>query len=172
MTRDAASGPPQTGARDAGATAAPEDLKGSHRRHRRFRTQSLRIDNPVVGRVVNVGQQGLAVESPDSLAVGQTYIFKVRLGEKHMRLAGRIQWCRLTATRAKGEEESRPIYKAGVALVETVTSKAWQEALRRVTEESAYVIWHRARRNGSEPGADDAASPGADDLQQAGPAAF
>ena len=121
-----------------------------NRRHQRFITQNLQIDNPVVGRVVNVGQGGLAVESLEGLAVGQTYIFKIRLGEKHMRLAGRIQWCRLTATRADGDNESKPIYKAGVALVETVTSKAWQEALRRMTEEPAYVIWHKARKSASD----------------------
>lgn len=115
------------------------------RRHRRFVTEYLQIDNPVEGRVVNVGQGGLALESPTGLAVGQTYIFKIRLGEKYMRLAGRIQWCRLTATRADGDSEARPVYKTGVALVETVTGKAWREALRRMTEEPAYVIWHRAR---------------------------
>ena len=62
-----------------------------------------------------------------------------------MRLAGRIQWCRLTATEAAGDSEAQPIYKSGVALVETVTSKAWQEALRRMTEQPVHIIWHRAR---------------------------
>ena len=37
-------------------------MKGPNRRHQRYRTQSLLIDNPVIGRVVNVGQGGLAVE--------------------------------------------------------------------------------------------------------------
>ncbi len=125
-------------------------MKGPNRRHQRYRTQSLLIDNPVIGRVVNVGQGGLAVEMVESLSVGQSYLFKVRLGDKHMRLSGRIQWCRLTATEAAGDSDAQPVYKAGVALVETVTSKAWQEALRRLTEEPDYLIWHRARAKASD----------------------
>ena len=120
-------------------------MSGPHRRHKRFRTESLLIDNPVVGRVVNVGQSGFAVETLEGLSVGQSYIFKVRLGDKHLRLAGRVQWCRLTTTESDGVDESLPVYRTGVALAETVASKAWQEALKRLTEEPAYLIWHRAR---------------------------
>lgn len=128
-------------------------LKGPHRRHKRYRTLSLRVDNPVVGRVVNVGQGGLALESPESLSVGATYVFKVRLGDRHLRLPGRIQWCRLTGTESDGDSETRPVYQAGVALVDDVASKAWQVALRRMTERPAYLIWHRARgRDSGESG--------------------
>jgi hypothetical protein len=150
MTRNGANGKARKQSGDAGQVRTRRAPKGPGRRHKRYRTQSLQIDNPVVGRVVNVGQLGLALESVESLAVGQTYIFKVRLGEKFMRLAGRIQWCRLTATEAAGESEAKPIYKAGVALVETVTGKAWQEALRRMTEGPAHIIWHRARTKTAE----------------------
>lgn len=120
-------------------------IRGPNRRHRRFVTRNLQVDNPVAGQVVNVGQGGLALESLEGLAVGQTYIFKVRLGERNMRLAGRIQWCRLTTTRADGESDAAPVYRSGVALVETMTGKAWREALRRMTEKPVYVIWHRKR---------------------------
>lgn len=156
--------------REAKKSLVRRALDGSNRQHRRYVTQNLQIDNPVVGRVVNVGQGGLAIESPKGLSVGQTYIFKIRLGEKHMRLAGRIQWCRLTATRSAGEEEAKPVYKSGVALVETVTSKAWQEALRRMTEEPAYVIWHRARgKSAADPAVEAAArKSGARQARQAG----
>lgn len=124
-------------------------LKGAHRRHKRYRTLSLRVDNPVVGRVVNVGQGGLALESPESLSVGATYHFKVRLGDRHLRLPGRIQWCRLTGTKSDGGSEARPVYQAGVALIDDVASKAWQVALRRMTEPPAHLIWHRARLKSS-----------------------
>ena len=125
-------------------------LKGPHRRHKRYRTRSLVLDNPVPGRVVNVGQAGFAVETLEGLAVGESYLFKVRLGDKHLRLPGRIQWCRLTATEASGDSDALPVYKAGVALAETVTSKAWQEALRRMTEDPAYLVWHRTRGKDSD----------------------
>ena len=125
-----------------------------HRRHRRYRTENLLIDNPVVGRVVNLSQTGFGIETLESLAVGESYLFRVRLGEKHLRLPGRIQWCRLTVETA-GDSLAQPFYKAGVALAETVTSKAWQEALKRLTDESAYVIRHRTRsRSSADPLAD------------------
>jgi hypothetical protein len=133
----------------AGQDLVRRVLKGPHRRHKRYRTQSLLIDNPVEGRVVNVGQAGFAIETLEGLSVGETYLFKVRLGEKHLRLSGRIQWCRLTSTASNGGDETLPIYKAGVALVETVASKAWQVALRRMTEEPAYLVWHRTRSKSS-----------------------
>lgn len=120
-------------------------LKGPSRKHKRYLTQSLKIDNPVEGRVVNVGQAGFAMESLQGLSVGESYLFKVRLGDKHLRLSGRIQWCRLTSTASGGDDEALPIYKAGVALAETTASKAWQEALKRLTEDSSYLIWHRSR---------------------------
>ena len=128
---------------------AQRTAKRHHRRHRRFRTRNLLIDAPVGGRVVNVGQGGLAVETPQSLTVGETYLFKVRLGDKAMRLSGRIRWCHLTATESNGDSQAAPIYRSGVALREDVTTKAWQEALRRMTEGPAYLIWHRARGNKS-----------------------
>ncbi len=124
-------------------------FKGPHRRHKRYRTQSLLIDNPVVGRVLNVAQEGFAIETLGSLSVGESYCFKVRLGERHLRLSGRIQWCRLTGTESHGDSDALPVYKAGVALADNVTSTAWQEALKRMTEEPAQLIWHRARAKSS-----------------------
>lgn len=133
-------------------------LSGPHRRHKRYRTLNLLIDNPVEGRVVNVGQTGFAIETLEGLSVGESYLFKVRLGDKHLRLPGRIQWCRLTATEAAGDSDAKPVYKAGVALAETVTSKAWQEALKRLTDDSAYVIWHKARGKASDENLADLAT--------------
>jgi len=128
---------------------AQRTLKGPHRRHKRYRTQSLLIDNPVVGRVVNVGQAGFAVETLEGLSVGESYLFKVRLGEKHLSLTGRIQWCRLTSTKSDGDNDALLVFKTGVALADTVASKAWQQALKRLTDEPAYLIWHRARPKSS-----------------------
>ncbi len=143
-------------------------LKGPHRRHKRYRTRSLVLDNPVAGRVVNVGQAGFAVETIEGLSVGESYLFKVRLGDKHLRLPGRIQWCRLTATETSGDDEAQPVYKAGVALAETVTTRAWQEALKRMTEDPAYVIWHKARGKSSDRALADVAVEKAERSSQAG----
>lgn len=124
----------------AGAAA-----RGTRRRHRRFRTHSLLVDHPVTGKVVNVGQRGLAVETPEKLFVGGSYVFKVRLGAKQLKLSGKIQWCRLVGTKPITTEEAGPVFQAGVAFEETVASRAWQEALRRLTEKPSYVVWHSKR---------------------------
>jgi hypothetical protein len=140
---------------NAEPTVAERAFKGPSRRHKRFRTQSLLIDNPVAGRVLNVGQGGLAVETLKGLSVGESYHFKVRLGEKHLRLSGRIQWCRLTAAEAAEDSTAPPVYRAGIALEEDLTSRAWETALKRLTEEPAELVWHRARsKPSSSPGAE------------------
>lgn len=123
----------------------PGTLDAEQRRHKRYRTQSLRIDNPVAGRVVNVGEIGFALETPQGLSVGKAYHFTIRLGDRQLRLTGHIRWCRLTSTRSNGGSESLPVYKAGIALAETVAGKAWQEALRRLTEEPVHRSWYRVR---------------------------
>ena len=51
------------------------------------------------------------------------------------------------------------------ALAETVTTKAWQEALKRMTEESAYLIWHKARGKGSDAALVDLAAEKAEKLR-------
>ena len=43
----------------------------------------------------------------------------------------------MTSTESNGDDEALPVYKAGVALVETTTSKAWQAALKRLTWQAA-----------------------------------
>ncbi len=131
------------------ATSGPLP-RGTRRRHRRFRTHSLLVDHPVSGKVVNVGQRGLAVETPEKLFVGGSYVFKVRLGAKQLKLSGKIQWCRLVGIRTATPEEAGPVFQAGVAFDETLASRAWQEALKRLTEKPTYVIWHakRARSEG------------------------
>ena len=107
---------------------------GPRRRQPRYRTRYLRIDDPVSGRVLNVGQHGLALETPERLFVGGSHFFRVGLGSKQMRLSGCVQWCRLVRTQASAEGEVQPVFRAGVCFAETTTSRAWLEALKRLTE--------------------------------------
>ncbi len=95
--------------------------------------------------MVNIGPAGLALETAQMLAVGRSYDFRIRLGSKHLRLPGRIRWCRLIGTVVDDDGDAPPVFQAGVALAEAVSCRAWREALRRLTRAPTYVIWHRAR---------------------------
>ncbi len=130
--------------RQAGTTVVV--LKGPHRSHKRYRTRSLLIDNPVAGRVVNVGGGGLAVETEHGLSVGETYTFKVRFGEKHLRLRGRIQWCHMTRVEDGNGGSPQLLYHAGVALEEGPATRAWQQALQRMTGHPYVVRFHGRSR--------------------------
>ena len=51
-----------------------------------------------------------------------------------------------------------------------MASRAWQEALKRLTEDPAYVIWHKARSRSAKAVLADVAAEealGADSAQQA-----
>lgn len=126
------------------AQVVPKPASRSGRRHKRYKTQSILVDLPVSGRVVNVGPRGVAIETSEKLFVGGSYQFKLRLGEKQLILPGRIRWCRLVATQAS-EDEAHPVFHSGVAFDDTPTSQAWRRALKRLTGRDPYLIWHPAR---------------------------
>lgn len=126
------------------------------RRHKRFNTRTLQVDNPVAGQVLNVCRDGFALESPERLTVGTKYAFTIRRGSKQLRISGRVQWCRFLGTGKDDEGNERSVYQAGIALADSVGSKAWQAAVRRMTEQPTYVIWHRSRGSkGSLPAVTD-----------------
>ncbi len=104
------------------------------RGQQRYRTRHLRIDDPVSGRVVNIGQHGLALEAPERLFVGGSYFFSVGLGPRKLRLSGRVRWCRLVGTQISVHGEVQPVFQAGVFFADNTMSKAWGEALKRLTE--------------------------------------
>ncbi len=102
---------------------------GSPRRQPRYRTEHLRIDEPVSGRVLNVGHRGLAFETLERPFVGRSHFFRIGLGSKQLRLSGSIQWCRLVGTESCAYGEVKPVFRAGVFFADTATAEAWREAL-------------------------------------------
>ncbi len=67
------------------------------------------------GRILNLSQGGLAIETGSALRVGARYRFKVTGGERPADFEGRILWCRLRRTRPAGGDVE-PIYRAGIGL--------------------------------------------------------
>lgn len=104
----------------------------SIRRERRFPTRTLVVEAPVAGRVVNVSERGISIESQEKIRVGANYLFRVRNTRKALSVPGRVEWCRLTGTRPDDWGEPKAIYQAGISLAESVSTRAWQAALARL----------------------------------------
>ncbi len=102
------------------------------RRHRRFPTTRIRIDSPVPGTVLNISESGIALEMHGKLMVGNSYFFRLRHGSRILTVPGTVEWCRMTATRTD-ECEATPVFRAGVAFADSRSSRAWRDALSRLT---------------------------------------
>lgn len=111
----------------------------SIRREQRFPTRTLLVDAPIAGRVVNVSERGISIESREKVRVGANYLFRVRNTRKALSVPGRVEWCRLTGTRPDDWGEPEAVYQAGISLAESVSTRAWQAALVRLSERRPVV---------------------------------
>ena len=103
-------------------------------RERRFATKLMLVKAPLRAAITNLSANGMRIESSESLEVGRSYNFKVGSnGSRTLRVPGQIRWSRLTSTTRTPGGDVRPIYRSGVALGESVATRAWREALLRVT---------------------------------------
>ncbi len=114
------------------AEPLPAENPRLRRRHRRFPTSQIRVDAPIAGTVLNISESGIALETSGKLMVGNSYIFRMRHGSRVLTLPGTVEWCRMTATRTE-EGESALVYRAGIAFAESRSSRAWRDALSRLT---------------------------------------
>ncbi len=114
------------------AEPLPRENERLRRRHRRFPTSQIRVDAPIAGTVLNISESGIAVETEGKLMVGNSYFFRMRHGSRILTLPGTVEWCRMTATQTE-EGESALVYRAGVAFAESRSSRAWRDALNRLT---------------------------------------
>lgn len=107
------------------------------RREPRFSTRSLIVDAPVTGRVLNVSERGIAIESMERIKVGHEYLFRVRSVHKYLNVPGRVEWCRMTGTRTDSWGQQAAVFRAGVALADSISTRAWRSALTRLTAPQA-----------------------------------
>ncbi len=114
------------------AEPLPAENRRLRRRHRRFPTSQIRVDSPIAATVLNISESGIALEMSAKLMVGGSYFFRLRHGSKILSVPGTVEWCRMTAT-PTGEGESKLVYRAGVAFSESRSSRAWRDALSRLT---------------------------------------
>lgn len=107
-----------------------ERRRRSRRAQARYAIREVCVDYPVEGRVVDVSESGMGIESSKQLMVGSIYIFRVSRNGQRLSLPGRVEWCRLTRTRTS-RLQTLPLYRAGVAFTESPSKRAWQEAIHR-----------------------------------------
>ncbi len=120
----------------------------------RYATREIQLEFPVRGRVVDVSESGIGLESPQKLIVGARFHFRVRNRSKSLCLPGRVEWCRLTGTRTGDGGEIVPVFRSGVAIDDCLSRRAWQGALRQIT------LMLQARRAQLQAPAAGAVAPG------------
>jgi len=108
----------------------------SDRRYRRYDVVdvggSLRFTLEV--RIVDISAGGIQIETAAYLGVGRRYGFKLRVDDQEMVLDGRVAWCSLSGTRRLDEEESCPVFRAGIAFEGMLSEQG--KALMQLVDEA------------------------------------
>lgn len=75
-------------------------------------------------RVLNLSDEGLAIETAVALAPGRTYAVHIEHRGRRISLSGTVAWCRLRGTSRNEKGETVPTYLAGVELQGDLTERA------------------------------------------------
>ena len=94
------------------------DASSEERRHARKSQNQLLLTAPVAGRIVDINETGIGIETREPLAVLAQSKFACSSDSTRLEFFGEIRWCRLTDTIPLPGGEGSPVYRAGIALVE------------------------------------------------------
>jgi len=86
------------------------------RSHTRRKVEDVGLEVPIKGRIVDLSEAGLGIESSQPLEVRKQYVFRLRTRRAHPEFLGEVRWCRLKSL-GSGAGETAPVYSAGIALV-------------------------------------------------------
>ena len=87
------------------------------RRHYRKRVDDLNLSDPVPGRILDISEAGMGVETRSPLAVRERSEFTLNTGTGRKTLRGEVRWCRLTDTIPLPRGEAASVYRSGIAFV-------------------------------------------------------
>lgn len=93
-----------------------EQKKGL-RSHTRRKAEDVGLEAPIKGRIIDLSEAGLGVESSQPLEVCRQYVFRMRTRRARPEFLGEVRWCRLESL-GSGDGKTAPVYRAGIALVE------------------------------------------------------
>jgi hypothetical protein len=87
------------------------------RRHYRKSVNDIVLSTPVAGRLLNISEAGMGVETRSPLSVRTRSVFVLESGTSRRTFEGEVRWCRLTDTIPLSHGESTSVYRAGIAFV-------------------------------------------------------
>ena len=98
------------------------------RRYPRFPTDEVEgsFSYSVRASVDNLSLGGFAVRTGTQLQVGRKYNFRLGDGADSVQLEGEVKWCRLAGTEKLESGDVVPVYSAGIAFDDILTSTAEQ----------------------------------------------
>ena len=92
-------------------------MKADEKRRRgRCPAKNLRVTTPIHGKVLDLSPLGMAVESSESLTIGQNRRFVLWRGWHRLQVNGTVRWCALVKTERERAGTVCPVYRAGIAL--------------------------------------------------------
>jgi len=98
------------------------------RRYPRFPTDAVQgsFSYSVKAQVDNLSLGGFAVRTSAQLQVGRKYNFRLGEGPDSVQLEGKVMWCRLAGTEKRDTGDVVPVYSAGIAFEDILTTHAEQ----------------------------------------------
>jgi len=77
------------------------------------------LKSPIAGRIVDISAFGAGVESHSPLRVLEEMPLTFGIGPSRATVRGEVRWCRLAETKPTSSGESVPIFRAGIAFVDS-----------------------------------------------------
>lgn len=102
--------------------------RDERRRYPRFSTDEVQgsFSYSVKANVDNLSLGGFAVRTSAQLQIGRKYNFRLGEGASSVQLEGEVKWCRLAGTEKLETGDVVPVYAAGIAFEDILTSTAEQ----------------------------------------------
>jgi hypothetical protein len=100
--------------------------RDERRRYPRFSTDEVQgsFSYSVKANVDNLSLGGFAVRTSTQLQVGRKYNFRLGEGPDSVQLEGKVKWCRLAGTEKRAKGDVVPVYSAGIAFEDILTTTA------------------------------------------------
>ncbi len=76
------------------------------------------------GKVLDISVAGIAIETHSRLSPHHRISLRLRKGPELLQLQGRVVWCFLQGTRANGQGEAVPVYRAGIEFTDVLSDLA------------------------------------------------
>ena len=87
------------------------------RRHYRKAISDIVVAEPVSGRLLDLSEAGMGIETRSPLPIRARRDFLLLSGSSRRVLEGEVRWCRLTDTIPLPRGERASVYRSGIAFV-------------------------------------------------------